>query len=341
MNEQLFLYTAVALGISLALTPIMQRLARKFGIMDHPGGRKNHKEPTPYGGGIAIFVAFMAVFLLVGKTGSEYLGFLLCAIIIHITGIVDDKRGMHAMPKLIMQAIAAVVAIGFGLQFDMSMILKGNLENFQYLAIPLTFAWIIGIINAINLIDGLDGLAGGVSMIAAFTLAIVSWLNGDTTVAILSLGLGAAALGFLPYNLKSKIFMGDAGSMFLGYSLATLSILGSVKLATAFSVLVPITILLIPIFDTLFAILRRLLRRKSIFSGDRQHFHHRLIDLGLTSLQAVSVIYAFSLVLSVLAVYSTQVRARTGYILFGISLLILFSFTSVVVYLHQRKTNGI
>lgn len=341
MNEKLLLYTAVALGASLILTPIIRKLSLKYGMVDHPNERKIHKVAVPYGGGIAIFLAFLAVFLLVGDFQLSHLGLLLGALIVLITGIMDDKRGLRAPVKLSLQCLAAITAISFGLRFDMSMILRGNLEQFQYLAVPLTFAWIVGIINAINLIDGLDGLAGGVSMIAAFTLAIVSWANGNPGVAYLSLALGAAALGFLPYNLKSKIFMGDAGSMFLGYSLATLSIMGSVKLATAFSVLVPITILLIPIFDTLFAISRRLLHHKPIFSGDRQHFHHRLLDLGLSSLQAVSVIYAFSLVLSVLAIYSSQVRVRTGYILFGISLLILLSFTSVVVYLHQRKTNHI
>jgi UDP-GlcNAc:undecaprenyl-phosphate GlcNAc-1-phosphate transferase len=341
MDSQLILYTLISLGASLALTPILRNLALKFGMVDEPNERKIHPKAVPYGGGIAIFLAFLIVFLLVGNFQPEYRGFLIGAVIVLLAGIYDDYKGMHAMPKLFFQCLAAIAAISFGLQFDMSMLLKGNLEQFYFLSIPLTFGWIIGIINAINLIDGLDGLAGGVSMIAALTLAAVSFLTGDMTVAFLALGLGAAILGFLPYNLRSKIFMGDAGSMFLGYSLATLSIIGSAKLATAFSVLVPITILLIPIFDTLFAIFRRLLRHKPIFAGDRQHFHHRLLDLGLSPLQTVSVIYFFSIILAVLAIYSSQVRARTGYLLFGTSLLVLFGFTSVVVYLHQKKTNHI
>lgn len=323
------------------MTPLLRELALKLKMVDEPNERKIHKTAVPYGGGIAIFLAFLIVFILVGQFQPAYRGFLMGAVIVLLAGIYDDYKGMHALPKLGLQSLAAIVAISFGLQFDMSVLLKGNLEHFQYLSIPLTFAWIVGIINAINLIDGLDGLAGGVSMIAALTMAVVSYLNGDMAVAYLSLGLGAAALGFLPYNLKSKIFMGDAGSMFLGYALATLSIIGSAKLATAFSALVPITILLIPIFDTLFAIFRRFLRHKPIFEGDRQHFHHRLLDLGLSPIQTVSIIYLFSLILSVLAIYSSQVRARTGYLLFGVSLIILFGFTSVVVYLHQRKTNHI
>jgi UDP-GlcNAc:undecaprenyl-phosphate GlcNAc-1-phosphate transferase len=255
--------------------------------------------------------------------------------------VVDDKFGLRAVPKFIVQSLAALIAIYFGIRINMDAFLVGHLAGYAFLSLPLTFLWIVGITNAINIIDGLDGLAAGVSTIASFAIAAVAFLSGENTVGLLALALGFSALGFLPHNFGSRIFMGDSGSLFLGFSLAALSIMGSLKLAAAFSLIVPFIIFLVPIFDTLFAIVRRLIKKKSIFEGDRRHFHHRLLDLGLSPLQAVIFIYVLSAVLSVLAVYSSQVRNRTGYILLAISLVIISGVTATVVYLHQKKTNHI
>lgn len=326
---------------ALVLTPVAKKIAQHYGMVDEPNERKVHRVAVARGGGLAIYAAFILGVFAAGIFSKPILGFLVSSLIVVCLGAVDDKHHLRAMPKFAVQSLAAVVAISFGIEINMNQFLVGHLSQYAWLSIPLTFFWLVGITNAINIIDGLDGLAAGVSTIAALAIATVSFMSGDTGIGIMSLLLAAASLGFLPHNFRSRIFMGDSGSLFLGFSLAAFSIMGSVKLAAAFSLLVPMTILLIPIFDTLFAIFRRLLKHKSIFEGDRRHFHHRLIDLGLSPLHAVLVIYLLSAILSATALFAVHARHRIGYILFGTSLIFIFIVTSVVVYLHQKKTNHI
>lgn len=337
----IFIPTAVAFIGALVLTPFAKKIAYHYGMIDEPNERKVHRAAIARGGGLAIYAAFILGVAVAGIFSKIVLGFLVSSLIIVALGAVDDRYHLRAMPKFLVQSLAALLAIMFGIQINMDQFLVGQLSQYTWLSFPLTFLWLVGITNAINIIDGLDGLAAGVSTIASFAIATVSFISGDTTIGMLALILGFSSLGFLPHNFRSRIFMGDSGSLFLGFSLAALSIMGSVKLAAAFSLLVPVTILLIPIFDTLFAIVRRLWKHKSIFEGDRRHFHHRLIDLGLSPLQAVIFIYFLSLVLSVIAIFAVQARHRTGYLLFGGSLVFIFAVTSVVVYLHQKKTNHI
>lgn len=341
INTQIIIAVMIAFLGALVLTPLAKKISLKYGLMDKPDERKVHKGAVPRGGGLAIYAGFVLALMVIGYCSTQIEGFLIGSLIIVTLGLLDDKYGLRAIPKFIFQSIAALVVIYFGIHINMDAFLVGHLSQYTWLSLPLTFFWIVGITNAINIIDGLDGLAAGVSVIAAVAIAIVAFLSGEVAVGALALVVGAAALGFLPHNFKSRIFMGDSGSLFLGFSLAVLSIMGSLKLAAAFTLLVPITILLIPIFDTLFAIVRRLIRRRSIFEGDKRHFHHRLLDLGFSPKQAVLFIYLFSIVFSGLAIYASQVRNRTGYIIFGISLVLLFGVTSVIVYLHQKKTNHI
>ncbi|MDD3678809.1 MAG: MraY family glycosyltransferase, partial [Patescibacteria group bacterium] len=292
------------------------------------------------GGGLAIYAGFLLGLLFFNPVLSkEIIGYLLGSFIIILLGASDDKLGLRATPKFFVQSVAAAIAIYFGVVINMDQILVGHLADYDFLSIPLTFLWLIGVTNAVNIIDGLDGLAAGVSTIAAFAISAVAFLNGEFLIGPLALIVGFSALGFLPHNFKSRIFMGDSGSLFLGFSLASLSIMGSLKLTAAFSLLVPIMILLVPIFDTLFAILRRIIKRQSIFEGDRRHFHHRLLDLGFSSRQAVYFIYFLSIVFAGLAIYSSFVRNRDGYIAFGVSLIVLFVATSIIVFLHQKKEN--
>ena len=340
-NIQIIVPVLIAFLGSFVLTPLAKKISIKFGLMDKPNDRKIHNGSIPRGGGLAIYTGFILAFLTMGQCSREITGFLLSSFIIVALGTIDDKVELRAIPKFLVQSLAAIIAIYFGIVINMDAFLVGHLSQYSFLAVPLTFFWIVGITNAINIIDGLDGLAAGVSTIAAFAIATVAFLSGVELVGTLALIVGFAALGFLPHNFSSRIFMGDSGSLFLGFSLATLSIMGSLKLAAAFSLIVPFIIFLVPIFDTLFAIVRRLLRKKSIFEGDRRHFHHRLLDLGFTKLQAVLFIYLLSTIFSVLAVYSSQVRNRTGYILLGVSLALILGVTSTVVYLHQKKTNHI
>lgn len=340
MNYLLLLLPLLAFGVTYTLTPWARRFSQKWGMVALPNFRKMHKEPVPYGGGIAIFLGFFTALFLSGLVEGKIIGFLLGALIIILTGLYDDSKELKALPKFLLQSLAAVVIIKSGIVIDMSVLLRGHVAEFQYLAVPLTYFWIVGVTNAINLIDGLDGLAAGVTTISAFTLATVSWINGAHEVIILSLMLGAASLGFLPHNFRTQVFMGDTGSGFLGFSLAVLSILGSVKLAAAFSLFVPIMILAIPIFDTLFAIVRRIINKKPIYVGDKKHLHHRLLELGFSPLQTVIFIYLLSFLFGGMAIFSAMVRPRSGYLIFLFSLALVATGTVALIWTHQKRSKS-
>jgi UDP-GlcNAc:undecaprenyl-phosphate GlcNAc-1-phosphate transferase len=305
--------------------------------MDRPNHRKIHKGIIPSGGGIAIFLGFLIAFLFLNRVTPEIIGFIIGAFIIVILGITDDILGLSAIPKFIVQSLAVLIAIYYGVRIDLTTVIHGRLSGLAFLSIPLTYFWIVGITNAINIIDGLDGLAAGITTISAFTLACVAFLNGQTTVAVMALMLGFSALGFLPHNFRSRIFMGDTGSMFLGFSLAALSIMGSVKLAAAFALFVPAIILAIPIFDTLFAICRRILTKKPIYEGDKNHIHHRLLELGFSPLQTVIFLYIGSIFFGGMAVYSAIVPARIGYLILSASIILVVLGGFIIVFMHQRK----
>lgn len=341
-NLYILIVGLISFAVSFLVTPYLKNLSKRYGVVDKTNSRKIHKGTVARGGGIAIFLGFFTALLFVQNLYPEISGFLIGSLIIVILGIFDDILSLKAFPKLVFQSLAAIIAIKFGVQIDMSMFLRGELVNYSYLSVPLTYLWIVGVTNAMNIIDGLDGLAAGVATISAFTISAVSFTSGRTSVAVLALMLGFASLGFLPHNFRSRIFMGDTGSMFLGYSLAVLAVMGSVKLAAAFSFIIPVLILAVPIFDTLFAIARRLKNRKPIFIGDKEHLHHRLLEMGFSPLQTVMLIYIASIFFGGLAIYTSTVRARTGYIVFasGVALIVLFGF--VIVFLHNRiqKKNG-
>lgn len=337
-TEKILILSALAFAGSYLVTPWARVVSQKLGAIDLPSRRKIHTCAVPRGGGIAIFFGFFLAFLFFNRVNPEIIGFAAGAFIIIILGIFDDILGLTALPKFIIQAFAATIAIYFGITINLNTLLGGRLGEFAFLSVPLTFFWIIGITNAINIIDGLDGLAAGVSTISAFTVAAVAFLTGRVEVGVLALILGFAALGFLPHNFHSRIFMGDSGSMFLGFSLATLSIMGSLKLAAAFSLFVPIMILAIPIFDTLFSIYRRIRAGRPIYEGDKKHIHHRLLELGFSPLQTVIFIYIASVFFGGLAMFSATVSPKIGYILFVSSLAIILLGGGILVYVHHKKT---
>ena len=304
-----FLLTGV---LSFVLTPYVKRLAHRIGAIDVPkDARRMHKKPIPRLGGLAIYLAFVAVSLIFGEKNIQNLTILLGSAIIVVLGIFDDRNALGAKFKFGVQLIAASLPVVFG-NLRIELITNPNLFSdhlymeFGYLSIPITIIWIVAITNAVNLIDGLDGLAVGVSAIACMTMLAVSLLIGETGIAIILAILVGACVGFMPYNLNpASIFMGDTGSTFLGFMLATLSIQGMFKVYAIISFAVPFLILGLPIFDTAFAILRRLLEGRSPMSPDRGHVHHRLIDMGFNQKQAVAILYIISAVLGLLAVVLT------------------------------------
>jgi UDP-GlcNAc:undecaprenyl-phosphate GlcNAc-1-phosphate transferase len=336
-TEKILILSSLAFFGAYFLTPWSKKVSEKIGAMDIPNHRKIHKGAVASGGGMAIFLGFLIAFLFINRVSPEITAFIIGAFIIVILGIADDILGLSAAPKFIIQSLAAFIAIYFGIRIDFSTLLHGRLVAYSFLSIPVTYLWIIGITNAINIIDGLDGLAAGITTIASFTLASVAFLNGQVTVAVLALMLGFASLGFLPHNFRSRIFMGDTGSMFLGFSLATLSVMGSVKLAAAFALFVPAIILAVPIFDTAFAIIRRIITRKPIYEGDRKHIHHRLLELGFSPLQTVIFLYIASIFFSGMAIFSTMVPARVSYLIFATSITVAVVAGITLVYFHQKK----
>lgn len=321
----------VALVSAYFLTPQVIRMAKKIGAMDAPEARKVHVQPIPRLGGIAIYLAFLiAVFYAVDIT-TEMIGLMIGATLIVALGIIDDLKNLPAKVKLAGQIAAAVVLVLFDIRIDWITNPFGgyffdDVIYLEYLAVPVTLFWIVGLTNTVNLIDGLDGLAAGVSMIASITILLVALQQGDIVIATLMAALAGSAFGFLHYNFNpAKIFMGDTGSMFLGFVLAGVSILGAVKSAATIALIVPVFALGLPILDTTFAIVRRYMSGKPIFKPDRGHLHHRLLDLGFTQKQAVLLMYVISGLLGLSAIALTEVSS-------GLAIGIVVLVISVVVF---------
>ena len=298
--------------ISFLLTPPVKKLAYRIGAIDVPkDGRRMHKRPTPRLGGLAIFGGFLIAAVLTGQLTPHRLWILAGAAVIVVLGIFDDRNALSAKFKFVIQILAAAIPVIFGdlriAMFTNPFLFSDSLYwNLGALSIPITILWIVAITNAVNLIDGLDGLAVGVSSIASMTMLAVALFIGETEIAVILAALAGACVGFMPYNLNpASIFMGDTGSTFLGYMLATLSIQGLFKVYALISFAVPFLILGLPIFDTAFAILRRVLSGRSPLSPDRGHVHHRLIDMGFNQKQAVAILYVISVVLGLIAVVLT------------------------------------
>jgi len=308
----------LSLVVSFCASFLVKRVLVHFNILAHPGERKVHKKAVPEGGGIAIFFTVILMGILFIGFKSEFLGFYIGATIMFLMGLLDDIFDVRARYKLLGQIVAILLAMFFGLTIQFITGQGGTVMNVGILALPLTFLWLLGVTNAINLIDGLDGLSGGVAAISSVVLGIVALGEGRGEVALLAFILATATIGFLPHNFweKKKMFVGDSGSQFLGFSLASLSILGVTKVAATFTMLAPIMILAIPIFDTIFAILRRAKNGKHIFIADRGHLHHRLLDLGFSERKAVTFIYYVTILLGFVAVFSTKIPPKGAIILF-------------------------
>ncbi|MGE7121259.1 glycosyltransferase family 4 protein [Peribacillus sp. NPDC046944] len=286
----------VAFFLSLLLTPFVGKLAFKLGATDKPNERKVHVKIMPRMGGLAIFLSFLITVLVFTDDFLGQLPLLVGALVIILIGIADDIYELRAAPKFLGQILAALIIVlwgGLEVEFINLPFFTDKLE-FGIFSIPITILWIVGIINAINLIDGLDGLAGGVSTIALVTIATMALIKGDLFVATIALIVIGSTLGFLKYNFHpAKIFMGDTGALFLGYIIAVLSLLGF-KNVTMISLIVPIIILGVPISDTFFAIIRRLVNKQPISAADKSHLHHCLLNLGFTHKQTVILIYALA-----------------------------------------------
>ena len=319
----MLLAMGLAAVVSFLATPLVKTLAYKVGAIDVPkDNRRMHKVPIPRLGGLAIFIAFLLSVLVFANIDRQMQGILLGATLIVVLGVMDDIMALNALPKLIVQIVAAGIAVYHGcvIQFvsNPNVFSKMTYLNLGWLSVPITIIWIVAITNAVNLIDGLDGLAVGVSAISTASITVIALLVAETNVAIVLAALFGACLGFIPYNMNpAKIFMGDTGATFLGYILATLSVTGLFKMYAIISFAVPFLILGVPIFDICFAFLRRIAKGQNPMKADRGHVHHRLIDMGFSQKQAVAISYMLAAILGLAAVLLTTSGELKALILIG------------------------
>lgn len=309
-NYGLVLLAFLLAGVlAYAATPLVKKFAYVVGAVDVPrDNRRMHKTPIPRLGGLAIFAGFLISVLIFGEMDRMMTSILIGALLLVTMGILDDILALKAWIKLIVQIVSALIPVIYGgLRIEtLSNFNFFSAEPYSYLgvlSVPITVIWIVGLTNAVNFIDGLDGLAAGVSSISAIAMLVISCILGDPAVAVVTAALAGSIFGFLPYNFNpAKIFMGDTGSNFLGFILATLSIQGLFKFYAVISFAVPFLILGLPLFDMLSSIIRRVAKGQSPMAPDRGHIHHRLIDMGLSQKQAVAVLYAITCILGITGV---------------------------------------
>lgn len=332
----------VAGVVSLLLTPVIKTLSFKVGAVDVPkDSRRMHDHPIPRLGGLAIFLGFMVAVLLFVPLDKAKQGMLLGAVIIVILGIFDDIYALPARLKFVVQIAAALVATLMGNRIERltnpNIFSENPLWELGWLSIPVTVIWIVAITNAVNLIDGLDGLACGVSTISSVTMLVIALLVSEQDVAVVMAALAGACIGFLPYNFNpAKIFMGDTGSTFLGFIMATMSVQGMFKMYNIISFVVPFLMLGLPIFDVCFAVVRRISKGQSPMSPDRSHVHHKLIDMGMSQKQAVGTLYVVSAILGLSAVVLTTSGA-----LKAILILVALSLAAVIGWRIYKGTHFI
>ena len=309
---------------TFVVTPHTMRLAKKVGAIDIPNDRRVNKKPMPRLGGLAVisgfFVSIIYLFITTSIEGKlnlfgqenyyiKMIGFFVGIVVLGITCYIDDVKGIPSLVKLASQIIASIIVVACGIRIENISIpfTQGKIVISEVFSYIITICWIVGITNAINLIDGLDGLSSGVTLISCLSLLMVFALNGSPLIAIVLItALAGALVGFLPFNFSpAKTFIGDTGSNFMGFSLAIISILGVAKTYTALVLIAPIIILGMPIFDTIFAIFRRIIKGKSIkavFKPDKGHLHHKLMSKGYTQKQAVLIMYGITAILGMFAV---------------------------------------
>ncbi|MGA7878532.1 MAG: MraY family glycosyltransferase [Desulfoferrobacter sp.] len=328
----------VSLLFALLLTPGVCWIARKFGIVDQPSARKVHLKPIPRMGGVAMYLAFL-LSLVAGifyRTDlSQQLAASSClqyciggATLVFLMGLADDIFCLRPAVKFAVQAFAGLVAYAGGIQILQLDLPWGPNVALGWLSLPLTVFWFMLVINAINLIDGLDGLAAGVSLFASLVLLGLAVMSGKYVIALGLAALAGTCLGFLRYNFNpASIFMGDSGSYFLGYMLASLSILGSMKSQATVAMLIPVIALGVPLLDAILAPIRRFINGRALFQPDKSHIHHRLLQMGLTTRKAVLIMYGATIVLGLFALVAVNARdEKVGLAMFILAVSVILGF---------------
>lgn len=340
-GHSIILMALASFLVSLILVPICKKIALHVNALDIPNERKVHKIPIPRLGGLAIYLSFLICYMIFGQITTQMLSIIIASIVIIFFGIIDDICPLKARYKLVGQLIASIIVVFYGGLVLKEVYLFNYYINFGNLAPFITVFFILACINAINLIDGLDGLASGISTIYFITIAVIAVLTNrlgglDITLSILMAG---ATMGFLVFNFPpAKIFMGDTGSQFLGFMIAIICLLGF-KNVTLNSLVVPLVILSIPIFDTLLAILRRFLKGESIGTPDKEHFHHQLLKMRFSQRTTILIIYAINIAFAVVSILITLGDNKVAsYIYIALTILLLIVVIKTdILFEHKKK----
>ncbi len=334
-------YIAVSLGafvLAMLMTPRTARLARAMGIVDVPGVRRVHRDATPRLGGLAVVLATLTMLVLVlmvdNVIGRAFRGvqtrviaLVAGSLLVFVGGVIDDIRGLRASAKLLFEVAAAVLVCALGVRIG-SISIAGVTLDLGWLSWPLTILWIVGVTNAINLIDGIDGLAAGIALITCGAITVLAIHLGQPVMAVLMLALSGSLAGFLLFNFHpARVFLGDGGSLFLGFTIAAGSVMSATKSATLLGLGLPALALGVPIVDTLFSVLRRALRRRSIIAPDRGHIHHRLLAMGVSQRRTAVLIWAVTLALTGVGLFMFIVRGMIPLLVYcGVAALLMAIF---------------
>lgn len=332
---KIFLMISTTFVFVALLIPFVKKVALHIGAVDIPNERKIHKKPMPRLGGLAIFLGFLLGYMLFGTHSAIMNSILIGSFIIVLTGVVDDIKPLKASTKFVGQIAAACVVVFYGNILLKDLSAFGLYIDFGIMAYPLTIFFVLGCINCMNLIDGLDGLAGGISSIYFLTIGIIAAMQGSNGLDfVLTFVMLGATLGFLVHNFNpASIFMGDSGSMFLGFIISVIALLGF-KNVTMSSLIIPLLILAIPILDTVFAIIRRLIKGENISTPDKFHIHHQLLNRNFNQRATVLMIYIINLLFAFASIVYVLKDAVLGYIIYGILLIIVIVFvlkTNIIV----------
>ena len=343
--QSLFLVVAVAFVAAAGLTPLVARLAVAWGWMDRPdGGRKLHRTPVPAVGGVAVFGAFVLAGASLQLAERRFITDLtafrgmwaplvLAALLVGAVGLLDDARGVRPLSKLVVQVAASSYLFLSGFQITGISNPFGGAVDLGAFALPVTVLWLVGMSNALNLIDGLDGLAAGLALVSTMGLLAAAGVSGRWETVLVAGALAGALLGFLPYNFSpARVFLGDCGALPVGFVLAAIAVKSSIKASAAIAVAVPLLALALPILDVGLAVVRRVVRRRPVFEGDRDHIHHRLVDLGLTPRRAVITLYGVAVLFTSLALAIAMGPRHVAWAVAAVALLLVWAGVRALGY---------
>lgn len=328
------------------MIPVVKKIAFHVGAMDVPNKRKVHKEAMPRLGGLGIYMGFLLGYMIFGEQTPTMNSILIGSFVLVITGIIDDIKPMKASHKLVGQLLAALIVVLYGGLLLRDVSFFGIYLNFGLWAFPITIIFILGCINCMNLIDGLDGLAGGISAIFFLTIGVIAYCQGRIGLSVvITFIMFGSTLGFLVHNFHpAKIFMGDTGSMFLGFIIAVITLLGFKTIITS-SIIIPLCILIVPILDTVCAIIRRKLKGESIGKPDKSHFHHQLLKRNYSVSITVLIIYLVTALFSTASIIWLLIDKNIGYIIYGVLMLglMVFVFRTDILFEHsnEKKEKGL